>query len=467
MSLQVQNTLSGKKEEFLPLHDKEVGMYNCGPTVYHFAHIGNMRAYIFADTIKRVLQWNGYKVHQVMNITDVGHLTDNDEDKMERAAHEQRKSAREIAKFYSDAFFDDLRRLNIDTFGTIFPRATNHIPEQIGLIEELSRRGFTYKTSDGIYFNTSLFLSYGSLGNINLRGLEEGARIEINPEKKNRTDFALWKFSKPEDSREQEWDSPWGRGFPGWHIECSAMSMRYLGETIDIHTGGADLIFPHHNDEIAQSEAATDRPFVRYWLHSGFVTIGKNEEKMSKSLGNVITISDIVTQKIHPLAYRYFVLGTHYSKPLTFTFEALEGAAASYEKILREALRLIHLRGSRGNVITSYTEKFTDFINDDFDTPKALALIHALIQSKENDADRLATLLAFDSVLGLDIERITKQMADIPSDIKELYEEREIARNKRDFAAADQMRKNLEDRGYNIYDFSKGSIIERKLSSLL
>ena len=469
MALKFHNTLSGKIEEFKPLRDKEVGMYNCGPTVYDYAHIGNMRAYVFADILKRVLGWNGYAVHQVMNITDVGHTVadaDLGEDKIEKSAKEKQKTAKEIGDFYTKAFFENLAHLHVDTFRTIFPKATEHIPEQIALIDELTKRGFAYKTSDGIYFNTKLFPEYGKLGNINLAGLQEGERVEKNTEKKNPTDFALWKFSKPEEKRQQEWESRWGTGFPGWHVECSAMSMRYLGATFDIHTGGIDHIPVHHNNEIAQSEASTSQKYVHYWLHNNFLTV--NGRKMSKSDGTFYTLHDLEQKNIHPLSFRYFLLGAHYSTPLNFTFEAIEGAQSTYEKILREVTEQRRKRAGHGNLIPEYMEKFTEHVNNDLDTPQGLATLHGLLEDKLYSlADKLETLLEFDKVLGLNLESNSKKMADIPQEILELHEDREVARMNKDFALSDKLRGEIESKGYVIRDFTKGGIIERKLSSLI
>ncbi len=329
------NTLSGEIELFEPIKTGEVSMYHCGPTVYSKAHIGNMRAYIFADILKRFFLYQGYKVNQVINITDVGHLTDDGDggdDKVEKKAREAKLRAQDIINEVTKYFFDDLKLLNINTENTLFPKATDHIKEQIEMIQILEKKGHTYQTSDGIYFDTSTYPPYGKLGNINLENLKEGARVEINEEKKNPTDFALWKFSKLEDKRQQEWESPWGIGFPGWHIECSAMSKKYLGETFDIHTGGIDHIPVHHNNEIAQSESANGKEQANFWLHFKHILI--NNEKISKSLGNDIYIDDLLKKNISPLAYRYWLLTADYKTQINFTWEALIASKTAYEKLV-------------------------------------------------------------------------------------------------------------------------------------
>ncbi len=465
MTLKLHDTLSGETKEFVPLSPHEVTMYNCGPTVYNYPHIGNMRAFLLADIVRRTLELNAYKVRQVMNITDVGHIVadaDTGEDKMEKTAREKGTTAKEISEFYTKAFFEDLRLMNIES-AEMYPKATEHIPEQIALIQKLEEKGFTYKTSDGIYFDTSLFPAYGKLGNVNLKGLEEGARVEKNVERKNLTDFALWKFSKPEDKRQQEWDSPWGIGFPGWHIECSAMSMKYLGETFDIHTGGIDHIPVHHNNEIAQSESATGKPYANYWLHNEHVNIEGG--KMAKSEGNFLRIQTLIDKKIHPLSYRYYLLGAHYKTPMNFSFEAVLGAQAGFEKVLHEIANFIR-SGEKGDASKEYLEKFQNFINDDLDTPKGLALLHEVLASKISSAKKLATIIGFDKVFGLDLLKLAKKMVEIPKDVAEKNEKREAERAGKNFAHADALRKEIEDAGFNVYDSTQGSMIEKKLSSL-
>ncbi|MDP3958408.1 MAG: cysteine--tRNA ligase, partial [bacterium] len=333
------NTFTRKKEPLDKKAGETVGLYSCGPTVYHFQHIGNFRSFVFADLLRRALKQGGYKVTHVMNITDVGHLAeDTGEDKVEREAKRQKKSAREIADYYTDDFMRGLKSLNINVAEMAFPRASAHVEEQIALIKKLEEKGFTYAISDGVYFDTSKDSGYGTLARLDEAKLLEGARVEKKEEKKNPADFALWKFSTKSGKREQEWPSPWGTGFPGWHIECSAMAMKYLGEHFDIHTGGVDLIFPHHTNEIAQSESATGGKFVDIWMHSGFVQMGG--EKMAKSVGNILRLNELERLGFSPLSYRFLLLGTHYRKPLEWSEEAMTGAQNSFEKLKAHFLAL-------------------------------------------------------------------------------------------------------------------------------
>ncbi|MDO8579314.1 MAG: cysteine--tRNA ligase, partial [bacterium] len=374
MDIELYNTLTGKKEKFVPIErglfgKPKVGMYHCGPTVYNYAHIGNLRAYVFADTLKRLMKVAGYKVKQIINITDVGHFTSDDdtgEDKMEKAREREHKSAWDIAEFYTKAFFSDLADLNIDTSDTQFPRATSYIKEQIKMIKTLSEKGFTYPTSDGIYFDTSKFPEYGKLGNINLGGIREGERIGLNEEKKNPTDFALWKFSpaskNSKEKRDMEWPSPWGVGFPGWHIECSAMSRSLLGDVFDIHTGGIDHIPTHHNNEIAQSESVTGKIPARIWMHNAFVNISGG--KMAKSDENFITLSSLKEKGYPPLAYRYFLLGARYRTQLNFTWEALDGSTNAYKKLVATIREL----PPGGKVNKELWNRILGFVADDLDT---------------------------------------------------------------------------------------------------
>jgi cysteinyl-tRNA synthetase len=343
MTLKLYNTLTRKKEEFIPLSRSEVKMYECGPTVYSAPHIGNLMRYIFGDVLTKTLKFNGYKVKRVMNVTDVGHLTgDSDEgvDKVELAASKEGKKAEDITNYYWELFREDLKKLNIEE-PDIWCKVTEHIKEQIELVKKLEEKGYTYKTSDGIYFDTSKLKNYGKLSRLNIEGIEEGKRIDLK-EKRNKTDFALWKFSLQEEKRQQEWNSPWGTGFPGWHIECSALAMKYLGETIDIHTGGTDNMFPHHENEIAQSETATGKTFSKYWMHSGFLTF--KGEKVSKSKGGLYTISELEELGYKPLAYRYMCLNTHYRKPLEFSLDSLKSAQITYDR-LKNIIRTLDKEG--------------------------------------------------------------------------------------------------------------------------
>ncbi len=461
--LTLWNTLTRQKEEFTPLHNRFVGMYNCGPTVYHYAHIGNLRSYVFADTLKRALLLNRYKVGQVINITDVGHLTGDSDvglDKIEEGARAEKKTATEIASFYTHAFLEDLKQLNIDTRGTRFPRATAHIKEQIELIERLEKRGYTYRTSDGIYFDTQRFPHYGKLGNINLAHLKEGARITINSEKKHMTDFALWKFSQPHEKRQQEWESPWGVGFPGWHIECSAMAMKYLGETFDIHTGGIDHIPVHHNNEIAQSESATGTQYARFWLHNAFVQI--DGQKMAKSEGNFLRLDDLREHAINPLSYRYWLLTAHYRQPVLFSWEALGAADTALRKLAETFSTLPRL----GSVHSEYMSRFTALINDDLNTPGAIALMWEMLKDKTlTQRAKRATLAEFDKTLGLNLASLAKEMkkaqSSIPAHIKKLVQERQEAREAKDWEKADTLRTTIEKMGFEVKDTEKGQEIRR------
>ncbi|MDQ5957793.1 MAG: cysteinyl-tRNA synthetase, partial [Patescibacteria group bacterium] len=328
------NTLTRTKEKFTPLDPLQVGLYSCGPTVYNYAHIGNMRSYLLSDITRRTLEQNGYQVKQIINITDVGHLVgdaESGEDKVEQAARASNQTVAEIISQYESAFFSDLASLNIKATETIFPRASQHVAEQIELIKLLEEKDFTYILDDGVYFDTSRYQKYSELGNLNLAGQTTGARIEVNSQKKHPADFALWKFSKSDEDRLQQWDSPWGVGFPGWHIECSAMSIKYLGEHFDVHTGGEDHIPVHHTNERAQSECATGQTFVNYWLHNAFITV--DGKKMAKSENNFYTLADLVAEGYSPLAYRYLLLTAHYRSPLNFTFETLASAQKTWQKI--------------------------------------------------------------------------------------------------------------------------------------
>ncbi len=453
MDVNLYNTLTRKKEIFTPLKKGVVSMYNCGPTVYDYAHIGNLRAYVFADILRRMFEYNHLEVKQVINITDVGHLTSNEdegEDKLERSANLADKTAQELAKFYTETFLSDLEALGINISKIEFPKATEHIDEQIELIENLEKKGFTYKTSDGIYFDTSKLSDYGKLAQLNIKGLKEGARIKAVSDKKNITDFALWKFSKLEEKRQQEWDSPWGVGFPGWHLECSAMSMKYLGEHFDIHTGGIDHIPVHHTNEIAQSEAVTGKPFVNYWMHSNFINV--EGEKMSKSLGNITTIEDIVKKGPTPLAYRYWLSTAHYRTLVNFTWETLVGAQTALDKLYNHIIEY----GDNGEINKEYQTKFHGYLNDDLDTPKAIALMWELVKDDSVlDADKKVTMLDFDKVLGLGFENIKPEI--IPDGILELAKGREEAREAKDWNRSDELRDKLKELGYEVNDTDEGS----------
>lgn len=440
-------------------------MYTCGPTVYNYATIGNFRTYEMADLLLRTLKFNGYKVDYIMNLTDVGHLTgdnlgdaDTGEDRMVKEAEKERKTAWEIATEYTDAFLSDFHKLDL-LDPTKFVKATDHIEEQISLVKTLEEKGLTYKTSDGIYFDTVAYekntgYKYGELSNLDQ--IKEGARVEINPEKKNPRDFALWKFSPEGVKRDMEWDSPWGVGFPGWHVECSAMSMKYLGSTFDIHTGGEDLKSTHHPNEIAQSQGATGKKFVDYWVHGAFLTIDGG--RMGKSLGNAYTISDIEKKGFSALDLRYFYLSGKYNEPLNFTWEALTASHNSLEKLKAQAVSLKSqddrsaLSPEKDAKITQYRNDFLMAINDDLNTPKALAAVWSMLGSNIPSADKYDLLMSFDEILGLKLSEVVITKIQIPNDIQELIQKREGLRKEGRFDEADKIRDQIISRGFNIGD---------------
>ncbi len=464
------NTLSRAKEAFTPLRRDFVRMYHCGPTVYDYAHIGNLRAYVFADTLRRVLRLNEYKVRQVMNVTDVGHLTsdaDAGEDKMTVGLRREGlpltlEGMHTLAERYTLAFLKDLDFLLIRR-PDVLPKASEHISAQIALIETLMEKEYAYRTRDGVYFDTARFEGYGKLGGIDVSALREGARVEVNPEKRNSADFALW---KKDDTL--GWESPWGKGFPGWHIECSAMSMEYLGKELDIHTGGIDHIPVHHNNEIAQSEAATGRSFARFWMHCAFVNI--EGTKFSKSLRNTITLRQLVERGFHPLAYRYWLLTGHYRSPMNFTWDALEGAQTALTRLQRIAVE--HLREVPvAPVDESFALSFRRALNDDLNTPQALALLWDTLKGDEVFEHKRAALVHADRCLGLGIRELFEEKGavqvgvvsepHVPDEVRALVDEREVARREKDFDRADQLRDRMSKLGYHLEDTSDGSRITR------
>jgi cysteinyl-tRNA synthetase len=456
--LRLYNTLTRKKEIFKAINKNSVGLYTCGPTVYNYAHIGNLRTYIFEDILKRVLFYNNYKIKHVMNITDVGHLTsdaDTGEDKLEKGAKREGKTAWEIAEFYTRAFKDDLKKLNIIP-PEIWCKATDNIKEQINLIKRLEKKEFTYKTEDGIYFDTSKLKDYGKLFGLKKEKLKSGIRIEIK-DKKNITDFALWKFSPKDKKRDMEWKSDFGTGFPGWHIECSAMSMKHLGETFDIHCGGIDHIQVHHTNEIAQSEGATGKKFVNYWLHGEFLIL-KNE-KMAKSGDNFITLNTLIKNGYGPLEYRYLCLTAHYKSPLEFNYENLDSAKNGLNRLKSKILEFKDKKG-RLNNHKIYEKKFLEFINDDLNTPKALALLWGLIDDKNlTNQDKYILALKFDKIFGLDLGKENKEK--IPKEIIKLAEEREKARKEKNWQKSDKLREEIKNMGYLVEDIDFGYILKK------
>ncbi|MGM5484874.1 MAG: cysteine--tRNA ligase [Nanobdellota archaeon] len=471
--MKLHNTMSGKKEEFIPLKEGHTGIYSCGPTVYSRAHIGNLRAYIFSDVLRKALRLNGYKVKQVMNITDVGHLTsdsDTGEDKMEKGAQRERLTVWDIAEKYTKLFREDIAKLNIEE-PDIWCKATEHIDEQINLVKKIMDNGFAYRLKDGIYFDTSKLDDYGRLARLDPEGLKEGARVAKVEGKRNPTDFALWKFSPKDKQRQMEWDSPWGKGFPGWHIECSAMSMKYLGEVFDIHTGGVDHIPVHHPNEIAQAKAAHGKEFVRYWLHNEFLVMPTG--KMSKSLGNINDLSSLEEAGISPLDYRYFCLNTHYRKQLMFSEEAMKAAKNSLARLRNRILELKR-EDKEGSDAKGYKERIMEMLSDDLNIPKALGVLQEMLSDESlSSEERVKTALFFDkNVLGLDLDKGTERnkktlsgvdvyyTGEVDEEIIRKTAERENARKEKDFDKADKIRDELKEKGYTIKDRKEGPEIQ-------
>lgn len=458
MSLTLYNTLTRKREKFVPLSKGKVKLYTCGPTVYNYAHIGNLRSYIFEDILKRTLLFNKFKVKHVMNITDVGHLTsDSDlgQDKMLLAALREKKTVGDVAEYYTNAFKLDIEKLKIIP-PTVCCKATDHIKEQIAMIQQLERKKFTYFSGGNVYFDTSKVKDYGKLAQRNAHA-EKKARVQEDPHKKNPRDFVLWFTKSKFSEQEMKWHSPWGTGYPGWHIECSAMASKYLGKQFDIHCGGIDHIPVHHTNEIAQSEAALGKkPWVKYWLHNEFLVLNSGE-KMAKSGENFITLSTLEENGFDPLDYRYFCLGTHYRMPLMFSYEALVGARIARRKIVDKILELRKKKQTSGQkqLREKYLQRFTEEVNDDLNTPKALAILWEVLKNDELTAkDTLSLLYQFDGVFGLDLKEARKEK--IPVEITRLAEERLKARQNKDWKKADELRGKITAMGYVVGDTKEG-----------
>jgi cysteinyl-tRNA synthetase len=456
--MKLYNTLSRKKEEFTPLAGNEVRIYSCGPTVYSYAHIGNLRTYVFMDILRRVLQYNGFKLKHAMNITDVGHLvsdSDEGEDKMMKSAKELQKSPWELAEYYSNIFFNDLKALNID-MPELIPKATDHIKEMITFVEGLLEKGYAYETSDGIYFDISKFDDYGKLSRIDLEAQMAGARVEVNSEKRHPADFALWKKAPKEHI--MQWPSPWGMGYPGWHIECSAMARKYLGDVFDIHTGGVDHIPIHHENEIAQSEALIGKPAVRTWLHGEFLLVDNG--KMSKSLGNTYTIADLAKKGFSPLVFKYFCLNAHYRSKLNFTWEAIEAAQVSLDRLLEGALAQKKGNESVDNeTIAAFKSEFENAINDDLNIPKALGVVWNVIRYSKKSKQLFDLLVEFDKVLGLGIDKVeekSEKQDDVSAEVEELISQRQQARKDKNWKLADEIRDKLKGMGIVLEDTPQG-----------
>lgn len=465
MTVKLYNTLTKKKEDFVPLNGNKVKIYSCGPTVYSYAHIGNFRTYVFVDNLRRILEYNGYKLKHVMNITDVGHLEsdgDDGEDKMEKAAKKENKSPYEIAKFYTDKFIEDMKKLNIE-MPEIIAKATEHISDMLELAKEIVKNGYGYETSTAIYFDVSKLDKYPVLSNRNVDEQIAGARVNVDPEKRNPYDFAIW--IKAPENHIMKWDSPWGLSYPGWHLECSAMSKKYLGEVFDIHTGGVDHIPTHHENEIAQSKGAFGKIPAKIWMHVEFLQV--NGGKMSKSLGNVYTIEQLEQKGIEALAYKLFCYTAHYRTKLNFTFD---GALASQKALNR--LRESYLKNISGKdeisneQIEEYRNKFLQAINDDLNMPVAMGIVWEVARSEKKSKKIAKLLLEFDNVLGLDLINSEKYMnsqkeIEVPLEIQELLNKRKSAREEKNWDLADKIRDEIKLKGYIVKDTKEGMTVEK------
>ena len=470
MELSFYNTLSKEKEKFVPIEENKVRMYSCGPTVYSYAHIGNFRTYVFVDTLRRVIKYNGFELKHVMNITDVGHLesdADEGEDKMEKAARKENRDPYEIAKFYTDAFLKDMDRLNIQR-PEIITKATDNIEQMIEYVQEIIKNGYAYETSKGIYFDISKLDKYPVLSNRCLEDQIAGARVNVDPEKKNPYDFALW--IKAPENHIMKWESPWGLSYPGWHLECSTMGRRFLGEVFDIHTGGVDHIPTHHENEIAQAKGATGKIPAKIWMHCEYLLVDNG--KMSKSLGNTYTISQLQEKGIAPLAFRLFCFTSHYRNKLNFTFEGAYGAQKALERLYDG-----YVKNTNGtdiveeSVIKEYKDKFDNFVNDDMNIPGAMSVVWEVVRNAKKSSQFSKLLLEFDKVLGLDIINSEKyleefknsQAEELPDEIKELVEQRKQARANKDWSKSDELRDLIISKGYSIKDTKDGIIVKKEL----
>lgn len=466
--MKVYNTLSRKKEVFEPINKQQVGLYTCGPTVYNYAHIGNLRTYIFEDILKRVLLYNDYKIKHVMNITDVGHLTsdeDEGEDKMDLAVKREEKTPEQIADFYTNAFKEDISKLNI-LQPDIWCKATDHVSDMIKLIQQIEKNGYSYIGKNGnVYFDTSKFADYGKFAGLDLENLKAIARTEIDEEKKHPRDFVLWFSTKGSKFKGHilKWNSPWGEGWPGWHIECSAMSIKYLGETFDIHCGGVDHISIHHTNEVAQAEAATGKKWVNYWLHGEFLIM--KQGKMAKSAGNFVTLETLTKQNYDPLDFRYMCLNTQYRKKMNFDWEGLSSAQSALST-LKENIRTLKETVSaktKQEKTADYKEKFIEAVNDDLNMPRALEVVWKLIREEKDisNQDKYKLLIEFDKVLGLDLEK-TESATKISQEITDLINKREAFRKQKNWAKADEMRDKLLEKGIVLQDTAQGVVWRKK-----
>lgn len=464
--LKLYNTLTRKKQAFKPLKDNEVRMYGCGPTVYWYQHIGNMRRYIFEDILKKTLNYNGYKTKHVINITDVGHLTsdaDEGEDKMLKAIKRDNLPLNEasmlkVANKYTNAFLADLEKLNIKS-PNIWAKATEHVPDMIELIKRIEKRGYTYKTRVGLIFDTSKYKNYAKLGRLSPEQLKAGARVEVDSQRKNKSDFALWITNQP--NHIMQWDSPWGRGFPGWHIECSAMSIKYLGEQFDIHTGGEEHIQIHHTNETAQSEAATGKKWVKNWLHMRWLLV--RGEKMSKSKGEIYTISELEGLNYKPLDFRYLCLLAHYRKNLDFTLENLDAAKTAFQRLTKKIIEIKKERHKGSDLSKQYENEFIKAINNDLDTVKAIQVFQKVVNDFDFDSKKkIEVLERFDTILGLGVKEMREKDIDIPKEVEKMIKAREDFRKNKMWAEADVLRNRIKDAGFEIEDTSQGQKVSKK-----
>ncbi len=466
MDIFLYNTLTHDKEKFIPVEKGKVNMYSCGPTVYSYAHIGNFRTYLFIDSLKRMFEYNGYKIKSVMNITDVGHLTsdaDTGEDKMEKAAKKEGKDPYEIADFYTKAFLEDYDSLNIER-PTILTKATENIDQMMEMVKEIIKNGYGYETSKGIYFDVSKLDKYPVLSNNKVDDQEAGARVDVDPEKRNPYDFALW--IKAPENHIMKWDSPWGKSYPGWHLECSTMSRRFLGEHFDIHTGGVDHISIHHENEIAQCKGAFGHNPANFWMHCEFLLVDGG--KMSKSLGNIYTLSDLKEQGIEPLAYKLFCFSSHYRNKLNFTFEGIKSSQVALNRLRNSYFSHV---GGKAKIdeakIKDYENKFLLAINDDLNMPLALGIVWDALKNNEKSQDIADLILKFDRVLGLDLANSEKYLdseeSEIPEEIMELAEKRKQYKQEKNWAEADKIRDEIQSKGYKIVDLQNGEISVVKL----
>lgn len=463
MQIKLYNTLTHKKEDFKPIKEKQVSIYSCGPTVYSYAHIGNFRTYIFMDNLRRMFKYNGYELNNVMNITDVGHLTsdaDTGEDKMEKAAKKEGKSPYEIAEFYTKAFMEDIDALNIDK-PELITKATDNIPEMMEMVKEIIDNGYGYETSKGIYFDVSKLDKYPVLSNNDVSGEEHGARIDVDPEKRNPYDFAIW--IKAPENHLMKWDSIWGKSYPGWHIECSAMGRKYLGEHFDIHTGGVDHISIHHENEIAQCKGSFGHNPANFWMHCEFLLVDGG--KMSKSLGNIYRIKDLQDKGIEPLAYKLFCYSSHYRNKLNFTFDGVKAFQTSLNRLREGYLKNLESNDDvDDSIVAEYENRFHEAINDDLNMPVAMGVVWEIIRN-EIKSKKFANLLEkIDEVLGLDLKNSKQYMqkkVDVPEEIQELIEKRNNAKIEKNWELADKIRDEIKSKGYIIKDTKNGVEVEK------